>query len=235
MQKLFDFHTKFALRFLKASPPHMREWGWNQMDGLLSLTQRHCWSPRAVRVRREKKRHAAASKSTTNILDEDICMNACIVQRKHYTPQPLNLTANKAAKETGSCCGTRTPRRNPPTCYFVIFTFNLVTGKGGKSSSIPHVSEVLGQKVGKTSIFSLFRGHPRKVQGAGSPELDGVYRVSRNDATGLREKAYFVSAKTLASSMPPQNRTPPRYIHEGGTNELSLSQNCEGRSLWYIR
>lgn len=50
MLALFDFHESLVLLFLKASSPLMRQWGWDQMDGLITLTHRHCWSPKAIRV-----------------------------------------------------------------------------------------------------------------------------------------------------------------------------------------
>ena len=51
MLKLFDFHTKLTLRFLEASSQDMQLWAWNQMGAIIALTQRHCWSPKAVMVR----------------------------------------------------------------------------------------------------------------------------------------------------------------------------------------
>lgn len=49
--KLFDFNTTLALRFLEASAEDMQLWGCNQMGAILALTQRHCWSPKAVSVK----------------------------------------------------------------------------------------------------------------------------------------------------------------------------------------
>lgn len=52
IRELFDFHKNLVLRFLAASSPRMRKWGWDQMDGLITLTHRHCCSPKAIRVSR---------------------------------------------------------------------------------------------------------------------------------------------------------------------------------------
>lgn len=52
MLKLFDFQTNVALRLLQGSTPEMRLCGWKQIDTTLALTQRHCWSPKAVWVRK---------------------------------------------------------------------------------------------------------------------------------------------------------------------------------------
>ena len=87
----------------------------------------------------------------------------------------------------------------------------------------------------RTRPFLSLVDYTRQVTGARLEGINGLYQVSSKDSKNLRGTAYFVSSKTLASSMPPQKRSPPTYIQKGGSNVLSLARNFEGRKMWTIR
>lgn len=118
----------------------------------------------------------------------------------------------------------------PPTSYLVVTSYPK---RQNSFSHLPNRTVRIFMHRILTDIFCS-SWQPRKVEGAGSEEIDGVYRVSRSDEQHPPQTAYFVSGKTLAGSMTPQERT-PTYTHDGGGNVISLSQDLEGRNTWYIR
>ncbi|CAN0249120.1 unnamed protein product, partial [Ectocarpus fasciculatus] len=76
-----------------------------------------------------------------------------------------------------------------------------------------------------------------RVEGAGSPECNGVYRVSPDDATRPPQTPYHNPCATLAScAFIPQSREPPAYFRDdGGGWALSRRNAGEYEGLcWYL-
>ncbi|CAN0143877.1 unnamed protein product [Ectocarpus fasciculatus] len=77
-----------------------------------------------------------------------------------------------------------------------------------------------------------------RVEGAGSQECNGIYRVSPDDAARPPQTPYHNPGATLASSaVIPQSREPPAYFRDnGGGRALSRRNDGEYEGVrWYIR